>query len=155
LTVFNVLFAQGLTAHAGPSSPVVVDSVDPGLCLSNFRNNLKGGFGGLFDIINFFMELIFARTTEEGSRQLVYAALAKTPDEMRGKFVSFANTREPSDFVIGPLGKRAEDKLWVSSILLASDVTGMAIHVCQADTVSILSEASPEAGAIFKEYLSN
>lgn len=67
------------------------------------------------------MEKILARTTEEGSRQLVYAAIAGEGDKeaetrLRGAYVSLAAVEEPSDIVLGEKGLWAQDKLWVRFI---------------------------------------
>lgn len=63
------------------------------------------------------MEALVARTAEQGSRQLIWAALAgKTEadlEQMRGAYVSAIAVEEPSDFVISPEGKAFQDRLWV------------------------------------------
>ncbi|KDQ11369.1 hypothetical protein BOTBODRAFT_35450 [Botryobasidium botryosum FD-172 SS1] len=130
--LFNVLFTRALTAHVGPSFPVVIDTVDPGFCYSSIRNDISSGL--VMGPTMFLMEKLFALTTEVGSRQLVYAALAGKPDEMRGQFVSFSQTREVGDFILTEQGKQAEEKLW-------------------ANTVKILSDFSPDAKAVFQEVL--
>lgn len=58
----------------------------------------------------------FARTTEEGSRQFVYAAVggADNVDEMRGQYIDLHEVAGSADFVLGEDGKRRQDKLWVS-----------------------------------------
>ena len=68
------------------------------------------------------MEKALARTTEEGSRQLVWAAVGgeNQLDQMRGAYISIARISEASDFAISQEGKHYQDKLWVcppSSIL--------------------------------------
>lgn len=62
------------------------------------------------------MEVTLARTTEEGSRQLIWAAIGHEDkkDELHGAYISFAEVSEPSDFVLSEQGKFAQDKLWVS-----------------------------------------
>lgn len=63
-----------------------------------------------------FFEKIVARTAEEGSRQLVWAALAKSSEEdsMKGVYVTSMEVREPSDFVVGEKGKEFREELFVS-----------------------------------------
>lgn len=63
------------------------------------------------------MEKILARSTEAGSRQLVWAAVggADHIDDLRGAYVSLAAVNEPSDYVISKEGFRAQTKLWVCS----------------------------------------
>lgn len=61
------------------------------------------------------MEKTLARSTEEGSRQLVWAAVggADRLDNLRGAYVSLATVDESSDYVISQEGQRAQTKLWV------------------------------------------
>ena len=66
--------------------------------------------------ISWLMEIVLARTTEEGSRQLIWAAIAETdkPTDLRGAYVSLASIQEPSDYVISEEGQKAQNILWVS-----------------------------------------
>jgi len=61
------------------------------------------------------MEKALARTSEQGSRQLVWAAVGGEDqlDQMRGAYVSLARISEASDFVISEEGKAFQGKLWV------------------------------------------
>jgi hypothetical protein len=65
------------------------------------------------------MALLLGRTTEEGSRQLIWAAVglpeSGSLDELRGTYINRASIEEPSDFLLGEEGKGREDKLFVSS----------------------------------------
>ena len=63
------------------------------------------------------MEICLAWTSEQGSRQLVYAAVGErdNEDRMKGAYISRASVVEPSDFVISEEGKEMQDKLWVSA----------------------------------------
>lgn len=66
------------------------------------------------------LEAVVGRTAEQGSRQILWAALG--PDasqgelakDMQGAYVSASMVKEPSDFVISHEGKVAEDRIWVS-----------------------------------------
>ena len=60
-----------------------------------------------------------ARTTEQGSRQLIWACIAGKDniDQLRGAYISSMHVQEPSDFVIGEEGQRAQTKLWVNNYL--------------------------------------
>lgn len=62
------------------------------------------------------MEKALARTAEQGSRQLVWAALAESDkhSDLRGAYVSLASVQEPSDYVISEEGQKAQNLLWVS-----------------------------------------
>ena len=71
-----------------------------------------------------FVELFkIARSTEEGSRQLVFAALGpdaakldslETTQVMRGGYVSDAEPSEPSPWVLTEDGAKLQAKIWVS-----------------------------------------
>lgn len=60
---------------------------------------------------------IFARTTEQGSRSLVWAAIGgdEDRDKLRGAYVALCQVSEASDYVLSDGGKRAQDVLWVSA----------------------------------------
>lgn len=62
---------------------------------------------------------IFARTTEQGSRSLVWAAIGgdEDRDKLRGAYVALCQVSEASDYVLSDGGKRAQDVLWVSAEL--------------------------------------
>ena len=63
------------------------------------------------------MEFLLARTTEEGSRQLVWAAVggAGRESELRGGFVCNANLREVSDYVLSDEGAVVQPRLLVGA----------------------------------------
>jgi retinol dehydrogenase-12 len=71
---------------------------------------------GIRAVLDWLMEKAIAYTTEEGSRQIVYAAIANEDkkNEMQGAYISLSKITEPSDFVISEEGKHAQDRLWVS-----------------------------------------
>ena len=51
---------------------------------------------------------IFARTAEEGGRQLVYAAVGSSdePGHLQGAYVNLHKVKEPSDCALGDEGMR-------------------------------------------------
>ena len=61
------------------------------------------------------MGALLARTAEQGSRQLVWAAVggAGREFELRGAYVSKANVREVSDYVLSDDGAVAQRRVWV------------------------------------------
>ena len=61
------------------------------------------------------MEALLARSTEEGSRQLVWAAVggAGREFELRAGYVSKANLQEVSDYVLSDEGAAVQTRLWV------------------------------------------
>ena len=88
-----------------------MNTVNPGLCSSSIRRDLK------FPIRIFtgILEKFLARTTEEGARLLVHAAIgdAETPEALRGAYLNLYHVTEPSDHLIGDEGKKRQDKIWV------------------------------------------
>lgn len=56
-----------------------------------------------------------AWTSEQGSRQLVFAAVSGRDNEenMKGGFVSHARLVEVADFVLSDEGRRMQDNVWV------------------------------------------
>ncbi|KAG5643888.1 hypothetical protein DXG03_009518 [Asterophora parasitica] len=93
-----ILFVQALNERL-LVYPVIVNSVNPGLCHSQIRRDFKG----LQKIVTGLLVKVFARTTEEGGRQLVWASLGGAEDEnkLRGAYLSSCEVSEASDFAIG------------------------------------------------------
>ncbi len=106
----NVLSALSFTDHAPPL--ITVNSVDPGFCYSEIRRDVPFGIRMIAKVA----ERLIGRTAEEGARQLVWAALAKSSEEgsMRGAYISSMEIREPGDFVISEKGKEFREELFVS-----------------------------------------
>lgn len=111
ILVLNVFFARTLSNHL-KNQPVIVNTVNPGLCYSELLREMSNPLVWLF-------RKLLARTAEQGSRQLVWAAVG-TPkaeeeslDDLRGAYINLAQINEPADFVLGEEGKKREDKLWV------------------------------------------
>ncbi|KAF5326302.1 hypothetical protein D9611_000458 [Ephemerocybe angulata] len=119
--VLSVFFTHSL-ADLLKDTPVVVDTVNPGYCLSEFRRN----YSGFRAFVDFCMEKLLAWTTEEGSRQIVFAAVGKysNPDELHGAFINLHEVVEASDHVIGDDGKRRRDILWTDLIHELTKVEG-------------------------------
>ncbi|KAK7044162.1 hypothetical protein VNI00_007882 [Paramarasmius palmivorus] len=109
--LLNVYFARALQKRLLKTRPTItVNSVNPGFCISEFRRDL----GIVMSSFGWVVEKLIAFTSEEGSRQLVYAAVAEKDNEerMRGAFVSGSDVAEPSDDVISDEGAKIEDRLW-------------------------------------------
>jgi hypothetical protein len=87
---------------------VIVTMVNPGFCHSELLRDAKGIAG----TIMLFMNRILGFTAEEGSRQLVWAAVGGEPDKLRGEYISGCQTEEVADFVLSPQGVKAENQLW-------------------------------------------
>jgi retinol dehydrogenase-12 len=112
--LFNVLFSRSLTARLPPSSPLVVNSVNPGFCYSSFRRNVKFPL----IIVTTLMELFLGRATDEGAKTLVWGATAgmNNPalrDSLKGAYTSNCKIEEPSDFIFTKEGQDFEKRIWV------------------------------------------
>ena len=109
--MLNVFFARGLSERLR-DKPLIVNAVNPGFCHSAFRRNWKG----LKAWLAWPIETLLARTTEQGSRQLIWASIGgkDSIDQLRGAYISSMRVQESSDFVVSEEGKRAQTKLWVN-----------------------------------------
>ncbi|PFH49405.1 hypothetical protein AMATHDRAFT_147710 [Amanita thiersii Skay4041] len=109
--LINILFIRALNAHLKNQS-ITVNTVNPGYCHSDLQRNYTG-LSGIFADLS---QRIFAISTEEGSRQLVWAALGECDQELGGAYISRSEVTEPSDFVISEEGKEVQEKLWVETL---------------------------------------
>ncbi|TCD63916.1 hypothetical protein EIP91_004763 [Steccherinum ochraceum] len=112
--LLNVLFARALQSHLPASSPIVVSLADPGLCKSNLIRNIDRG--------QFDERMKNARTSEEGSRQLILAALSEKGgvDAWRGAFLSNNELTPPSAWVLSDEGKEAQERIWSETMDISS-----------------------------------
>jgi retinol dehydrogenase 12 len=111
LLVLNVFFVRELTKRLPANSPVIVTAVNPGLCKSQL-----GRHRSFFDnVVAAIAMAILGRTAEEGSRQLVWAAVGGVGREveLRGAYVNKANIQEVSDYVLSDEGAVVQTRLWV------------------------------------------
>ncbi|KII92883.1 hypothetical protein PLICRDRAFT_134861 [Plicaturopsis crispa FD-325 SS-3] len=126
--LLEVFFTRALNDHLG-TSPVVVDVVCPGFCYSELRREPE--YSSLFNRI---FEWLFAQTAEEGSRNLVYAAIGGKDADLRGEFVANSKLQEISDFALSAEGSEVQGRLW-------------------DELIEILSKASPKISGIVDEHL--
>lgn len=95
------------------------------------------------------MEKRIALTTEEGSRQIIYGALAgagskEEEERLKGAYIASSQIREVSDFVLSEVGVKAQEKLWVSVAFLFITVVSFFDSHIQNDIMGILSAESAE-----------
>ncbi|KAJ7461641.1 hypothetical protein FB451DRAFT_1404871 [Mycena latifolia] len=85
---------DALTARLPSSPPIVASAVCPGYCYSELRPE----FSGVQAVVHFFMERLLAFSAEQGSRQLVFGAVAlpHRPEDLRG----------------AEEGKRVQNRVW-------------------------------------------
>ncbi|KAI0065468.1 NAD(P)-binding protein [Artomyces pyxidatus] len=131
--LLNVFFVRELASRLPPDSPLTVNAVNPGFCYSSLNRELR------FPVTLFLtvFRVLVARTTEVGSRALVWAATGARHREqdLRGAFVSDASVKEPSDFVLSEEGARVQKQLW-------------------NEIVDVLAKVSPKFKTILDEHLS-
>ncbi|KAI0092207.1 hypothetical protein BDY19DRAFT_990939 [Irpex rosettiformis] len=139
--LLNVLFTRAFSHHLSPSysSSLIPDVVNPGLCVSELARNAPLAFKIRIKILH----TLFARTAEQGARQVVWAALGPDGKDgphvqqtMGGEYVSIAQIRQPSDFVVSRTGWEAQEKIW-------------------NETIDILSNVEPSVRTIVAEYFNN
>jgi len=109
--LLNLFFARELALRLSEDSPLIINAVNPGLCVSGLRRNLS-----LSSQLVFWLGDIFVSwSAERGSRQLIFAALGNQdkPDEMNGAYISSSRVVEPSDYVVSDEGAKAQKQLWV------------------------------------------
>ncbi|KAN0125889.1 hypothetical protein V8E52_001096 [Russula decolorans] len=121
--LLNVFFVLELTKRLPANSPVIVTAVNPGYCRSQLKRNLPSNERIIFGA----MDVLLAHTTEEGSRQLVWAAVggAGRESELRGGFVSNSDLREVSDYVLSDEGAAVQTRLWDESVEILSGIEPM------------------------------
>jgi retinol dehydrogenase-12 len=120
---FNVLLARRLTTHLLPASHLIINAVNPGLCYSEILRD-KGGIG---KFIFRMLMAVLARTTEEGSRTLVWAATAgesevggdkhgdlNLRESLRGAYSDSCGIMEPAELMFSSEGQAFEKRIWVS-----------------------------------------
>ncbi|KDQ57852.1 hypothetical protein JAAARDRAFT_47666 [Jaapia argillacea MUCL 33604] len=134
--LLDILFVRALASHLPTSSPIIPASVNPGFCYSSLQRNITFPAS----IATYLFKKLFAWTSEEGSRQLLWAALgppeARAEDEpkLRGGYVSENEVREVCDFILSDKGRECERRVW-------------------RETIEISSQASPKITAIVDQFL--
>ncbi|KAI0069192.1 short-chain dehydrogenase [Artomyces pyxidatus] len=111
--LLNVFFVRELAARLPQDSPLIVNAVNPGFCKSGLARNLP-----FLDFIGHSaFQLFTARTSEQGSRMLVWAAIGgrNREAELHGAYVSDAGVMEVSDFVLSNEGADTQKRLWEES----------------------------------------
>lgn len=109
--LLNVFFTRSLASHLPltSSAPVIINTVNPGLCNSSLMSSPDTPWYVV--AATSAMTYLIARTTEVGSRQLVWAALEGTGEEVHGAYCSDFGVEEPADLVLSNEG--LEKRIWV------------------------------------------
>ncbi|KAK1235278.1 hypothetical protein PQX77_001500 [Marasmius sp. AFHP31] len=108
---------------------VTACSVNPGFCYSELDRNAKGDQAE--HIRDLRTKLAF--TTEEGSRQLLFAAIGHRDREaeVRGSYLSFSRVSECSDLILSDDGQKLEKKLWAEILEVFGTVDETAKGIIQ------------------------
>ncbi|KAJ6540465.1 hypothetical protein B0H19DRAFT_1175721 [Mycena capillaripes] len=129
--LLNILFVRALNARLPPSTPLIVNAVNPGLC----RSELTRDFSGITATFDALTSWLFAYPAEIGGRALVWAALGGlNPDALRGAYLHRSQVTEPSDLVVSQEGARVQDRYW-------------------DELIEILGEVDPRVRMIVEEHL--
>lgn len=132
--LIDVFLMRALNDHLPKTTPVIVNAVNPGLCVTELAR--KEPHGMLFGAVRAVFEWLLASTAEEGSREYVYACVGGQGEEqkLRGAFIWFQQPTEVADYVLSPQGQEIQDRLW-------------------KELLEILGEISPKVPEIVREHL--
>ncbi|KAG2095506.1 hypothetical protein BD769DRAFT_1369752 [Suillus cothurnatus] len=119
--MLQVAFVRELAARLPSPTPLVITAVDPGLCHSSLQRELEK-YCLLRIILAFVKWLLRARTSEMGSRNLVYAALARNAQDLHGRYMSSCEVVEECDYLLSAEGKAFSERLWWETIGVLSKV---------------------------------
>ncbi|KAG2154436.1 uncharacterized protein EDB93DRAFT_1267952 [Suillus bovinus] len=119
--MLQVAFVRGLAARLPSPTPLVITAVDPGFCHSSLLRELEK-YRLLRMVLAFVKWLLRARTSEMGSRNLVYAALATNAQDLHGKYMSSCEIVEECDYLLSAEGKAFSERLWWETIEVLAKV---------------------------------
>jgi len=128
--LLNLMFVRSIAEHLPEDTPLTVVAVNPGLCYSDLGRNESGVQKILFS----GLRRLVGRTTEMGSRPIVWGAVGGENKAMQGKYLDSCRVEEENDWVFGKDGKITQDNAWNG-------------------TLEILRGVSPRVDAIVAEYL--
>lgn len=119
--MLQVAFVRELGARLPSPTPLVITAVNPGLCHSSLQRELEK-YCLLRMVLAFVKWLLRARTSEMGSRNLVYAALATNAQDLHGRYMSSCEVVEECDFLLSAEGQAFSERLWWETIEVLSKV---------------------------------
>ena len=143
--LLNLFFVRELASRLPEGSPLVINAVNPGFCITGLQRNVTSARAVVF----WFWNLFIAWSAERGSRQLVFAALGNQDklEELKGAYITSSEIVEPSDYVISDEGARVQKQLWVRSLYRVYSSTRN-LTVTQHETLTVLSKVSPKTRSI-------
>ncbi|KAG2056642.1 short-chain dehydrogenase [Suillus hirtellus] len=134
--VLNVLFVRALTDRLQSVTPLSAVAVNPGFCHSQLLRVWSEGTFSFFKIALAIKKRLLAWTAEQGSRQLIFAAVGGRDNEetMKGGYVNLGRIEEVADFVLSDEGHKMQDTFW-------------------NETINILGRVSDKIAPIVQDYL--
>lgn len=119
--MLQVAFVRELGARLPSPTPLVITAVNPGFCHSSLQRELEK-YCLLRMVLVFVKWLLRARTSEMGSRNLVYPALATNAQDLHGRYMSSCEVVEECDFLLSAEGQAFSERLWWETIEVLSKV---------------------------------
>ncbi|KAL4864892.1 hypothetical protein BDV12DRAFT_200707 [Aspergillus spectabilis] len=101
------LFLRELAKHV-PSSAVIINAPNPGLCKTGLVREFKGSLFGFFASI---FQLLLARTSAVGARSLT-DAVVNHGAASHGEYIEDGKAEPMAPFVYKPQGDRVAKQLW-------------------------------------------
>jgi retinol dehydrogenase 12 len=101
-----IMCARGLAEEMGRPGPVIVNTINPGLCRTELFRNAPFPL----NVIASIGLWLLGRTPEMGSRTLMSAAFAG--EETHGLHMDSCVVRDPSKYILTEDGKKMQKKVW-------------------------------------------
>ncbi|KAL0068498.1 hypothetical protein AAF712_004576 [Marasmius tenuissimus] len=119
--VLALMFARALQSRL---SEITCCSVNPALCHTELKRNSHGEQG---ERLQAYLDK-YGYTAEEGSRQLLYAAIGQRDreEEVRGSYISYSRVSECSDLILSDEGQQLERRLWKEVLEVLERVASVA-----------------------------
>ncbi|KAG1773279.1 hypothetical protein EV702DRAFT_583044 [Suillus placidus] len=131
--LLKVLFVRALTDRLQSITPLSAVAANPGFCYSQLRRfwyEQPFSFAKMGLLIR---ERLLAWTSEQGSRQLICAAVGgrDNEDSVKGGFVNRSRFVEVADFVLSDGGHKMQDTVWNETIDILKGVSDKIAPIVQ------------------------
>ncbi|KAG2344848.1 short-chain dehydrogenase [Suillus weaverae] len=131
--LLKVLFVRALTDRLQSITPLSAVAANPGFCYSQLRRfwyEQPFSFAKMGLLIR---ERLLAWTSEQGSRQLIFAAVGgrDNEDNVKGGFVNRSRFVEVADFVLSDEGHKMQDTVWNETIDILKGVSDKIAPIVQ------------------------
>ncbi|KAK0237504.1 hypothetical protein EDD85DRAFT_770328 [Armillaria nabsnona] len=118
--LLNVFFSRSLQSRLPES--IIVNAINPGFCQPELRRSTTDTW--YMALADWVTVKLLGYSTEEASRQLVWAAVVGGEDEkrLRGGYVSSSDIVEVSDYAMSEAGLNVQEKIWTELVDILSKV---------------------------------